>query len=156
MDNSERKGITVRIDAALHAEVSRFIRDNGMTMGEFVSLALDNELHPKYKTKEDEKMENTRTIAFQVPEELFHRIKEYLARNKMTQRQFLLGLIEDELEREQKILRKPLVGAQDAETTLTAGDTAQGEEASVEPFVAECEASVPENVSRGFVMGMAI
>lgn len=46
-------------------------------------------------------MANTRTIAVQVPEDLFQRIKDYLQRNNMTQRQFLLGLIEDELEREQ-------------------------------------------------------
>ena len=46
-------------------------------------------------------MANTRTVAFQVPEELFQRIKDYLQRNHMTQKQFLLGLIERELDREQ-------------------------------------------------------
>ena len=46
-------------------------------------------------------MGNMRTLAFQVPEELFQRIKGYLQRNNMTQRQFVLGLIETELEREQ-------------------------------------------------------
>lgn len=45
-------------------------------------------------------MENMRTVAFQVPESLFQRIKEYLQRNNMTQRQFLLGLIEAELDRD--------------------------------------------------------
>ena len=44
------------------------------------------------------------TIAeFQVPEELFQRIKDYLNRNHMTQKQFLLGLIERELDREQSV-----------------------------------------------------
>ena len=46
-------------------------------------------------------MANTRTVAFQVPEELFQRIKDYLQRNHMTQKQFLLGLIERELDRDQ-------------------------------------------------------
>lgn len=46
-------------------------------------------------------MENMRTLAFQVPEDLFNRIKDYLHRNNMTQRQFVLGLIETELDREQ-------------------------------------------------------
>ena len=46
-------------------------------------------------------MANTRTVAFQVPEEMFQRIKDYLHRNNMTQKQFLLGLIERELDREQ-------------------------------------------------------
>lgn len=45
-------------------------------------------------------MENMRTVAFQVPESLFQRIKDYLQRNNMTQRQFLLGLIEAELDRD--------------------------------------------------------
>ena len=101
MPNGEKKGITVRIDADLHAEVSQYLRDHNMTMAEFVSLALDDELHPKNQMKEGNTMANTRTIAIQVPEELFQRIKDYLQRNNMTQRQFLIGLIEDELERDQ-------------------------------------------------------
>lgn len=101
MTNSGKKGITVRIDANLHAQVSQYLRDHSMTMAELVSRALDDELHPKTQMKEGNTMANTRTIAVQVPEDLFQRIKDYLQRNNMTQRQFLLGLIEDELEREQ-------------------------------------------------------
>lgn len=101
MPNSGKKGITVRIDANLHAQVSQYLRDHSMTMAELVSRALDDELHPKTQMKEGNTMANTRTIAVQVPEDLFQRIKDYLQRNNMTQRQFLLGLIEDELEREQ-------------------------------------------------------
>ena len=100
MPNGEKKGITVRIDADLHAEVSQYLKDHGMTMAEFVTQALDDELHPKFQ-KEDMKMENTRTIAFQVPEDLFQRLKDYLRRNEITQRQLLITLIEEELEREQ-------------------------------------------------------
>lgn len=40
---------------------------------------------------------NNRTIAFQVPEELFDRLKDYLARNGLKQKDFILGLIEREL-----------------------------------------------------------
>lgn len=100
MPDGEKKGITVRIDADLHAEVSAYLRENNMTMAEFVSMALDGELHPKNEMKGNS-MANTRTIALQVPEELFMRIKEYLQRNSMTQKDFLIGLIEKELEREQ-------------------------------------------------------
>lgn len=101
MPEGSKKGITVKVDAALHAEVSEYIREHGMTMSEFVAVALDNELHPKYEQKEGNNMANTRTVAFQVPEDLFRRIKDYLNRNHMTQKQFLLGLIEQELDREQ-------------------------------------------------------
>ncbi|MDD7221973.1 MAG: hypothetical protein PUH09_06585 [Eubacteriales bacterium] len=101
MDNEqEKKGITVKIDADLHAEVRQYLEATNMTMAEFVTQALDDELHPKFQ-KEDMKMENTRTIAFQVPEDLFQRLKDYLRRNEITQRQLLVTLIEDELEREQ-------------------------------------------------------
>ena len=101
MPDGAKKGITVKVDAGLHAEVSAYIREHGMTMSEFVAVALDNELHPKISEKEGNNMANTRTVAFQVPEELFQRIKDYLHRNNMTQKQFLLGLIERELDREQ-------------------------------------------------------
>lgn len=96
----EYKGITVKIDADLHAEVRQYLEANNMTMAEFVTQALDDELHPKFQ-KEDMKMENTRTIALQVPEDLFQRLKDYLRRNEITQRQLLITLIEEELEREQ-------------------------------------------------------
>ena len=39
----------------------------------------------------------TRTIAFQVPEELFNRLKDYLAAHDLKQKEFILGLIEREL-----------------------------------------------------------
>ncbi len=97
----EKKGITVKIDADLHAEVREYIEQHGMTMAEFITLAVDNELHPKHQNKEEKNMGNMRTMAFQVPEELFQRIKGYLQRNNMSQKQFVLGLIETELDREQ-------------------------------------------------------
>ena len=52
----EKKGITVKIDAALHAEVREYLESHGMTMAEFVSQALDNELHPKFQMQEANKM----------------------------------------------------------------------------------------------------
>ena len=101
MPSDEKKGITVKIDAEPHAEVRQYLEDLSMTMAEFVTLALDDELHPKINQKEGQNMGNMRTIAFQIPEDLFQRIKEYLQRNNMTQKEFVIGLIEDELERDQ-------------------------------------------------------
>ena len=99
MPTNEKKGITVKIDAGLHAEVRQFLDSHGMTMAEFVTLALQDELHPKFN-QEDKNMGNMRTIAFQVPEELFQKIKDYLQRNNMTQKEFMLGLIENEIKRD--------------------------------------------------------
>ena len=101
MPSDGKKGITVKIDAELHAEVRQYLESHEMTMAEFVTLALDDELHPKFNQREEENMGNMRTLAFQVPEDLFQRIKDYLQRNNMTQKEFILGLIEDELNREQ-------------------------------------------------------
>ena len=88
MAADEKKGITVKIDADLHAEVRQYLEANNMTMAEFVTLALQDELHPKIQMKEDKNMEKMRTMAFQVPEDLFQRIKEYLQRNNMTQKEY--------------------------------------------------------------------
>ena len=100
MSETEKKGITVKIDADLHAQVKQYIEENGITMAEFVSKALDDELHPKTTIKEEKYMGNMRTMAFQVPEDLFNQTKDYLERHNMTQKQFVLGLIQDELDRD--------------------------------------------------------
>lgn len=100
MSEAEKKGITVKIDADLHPQVKQYIEENGITMAEFVSKALDDELHPKTTIKEEKYMGNMRTMAFQVPEDLFLQIKDYLDRHHMTQKQFVLGLIQDELDRD--------------------------------------------------------
>ena len=97
----EMKGITVKIPADLHAEVKAYLEDHGMTMGEFITQAVDNELHPKIQMTQEEPMERMRTLAFQVPDSLFQRVKAYLERNHTTQKQFVVGLIEAELEQDE-------------------------------------------------------
>ena len=96
----EKKGITVKIDADLHAEVKAYVESQGLTMAEFVSKALDDELHPKMNMNGETTMEKMRTMAFQVPEDLFQKIKDYLNRNHMTQKDFVLGLITKEIDRD--------------------------------------------------------
>ena len=111
----EKKGITVKIDAELHAEVRQFLDSHEMTMAEFVTLALQDELHPKINLQEEKTMGNMRTLAFQVPEELFQKIKDYLQRNHMTQKEFVIGLIENEIERD---LTQRAGQAEQPETTV--------------------------------------
>lgn len=95
---AEKKGITIKVDAELHAEVRQYLEENGLTMAEFVVKSLRDELHPKFT--EEKSMGNMRTLAFQVPEELFRKIKDYLQRNNLTQKEFVIGLIENEIERD--------------------------------------------------------
>ena len=53
-------------------------------------------------------MEFTKTLAFQIPEELFNRIKDHLEREKqrtgrkLSQKDFVIGLIERELEKAER------------------------------------------------------
>ena len=150
---NETKGITVKIDAELHAQVREYVESLGMTMAEFVSQALDNELHPKYQMQEEYQMAN-RTIAFQVPEELYQRIKDYLSRNNMTQKQFFLGLVEAELERdetEQERLRAETQNNRDEEIeehSESGDDPARADEQDQE------EADNDETEEHGFSLSM--
>ena len=95
---AEKRGITVKVEDELHRQVKEYIESHGMTMSDFVSQALEEMLHPKQQMGGT--MENNRTIAFQVSEELYRRIKDYLTTNHLTQKEFMIGLIEDALEQE--------------------------------------------------------
>ena len=93
-------------------------------------------------------MANTRTIAVQVPEDLFQRIKDYLQRNNMTQRQFLLGLIEDELEREQT--------ERESQSETVSGNPEQDEDPAFDNSEADSDEDEDESEDddQGFTMGM--
>lgn len=131
MPTNEKKGITVKIDAELHAEVRQYLEQHSMTMADFVTMALQDELHPKIEQKEEKSMEKMRTLAFQVPEDLFQKIKDYLHRNNMTQRQFVIGLIENEIERDlterqaQTEAQEPTEDQDEEETEELTGDAAE-------------------------------
>lgn len=154
MPSGEKKGITVKIDAELHNQIRQYLEAHDMTMAEFVAQATENELHPKNQMKEGETMANTRTIAFQVPEDLFHRIKEYLQRNNMTQRQFLIGLIEEELDREM-VEREAEAEAVDEELEEESESESDTEEAGYDqdPEAADGEDET-EDEEKGFSMSM--
>jgi hypothetical protein len=143
---NELKGITVRIDADLHAEIKKYIEENNMTMAEFITRAVEDELHPKIQ--EENKVEKMRTLAFQVPESLFQRIKGYLARTGMSQKNFVMGLIEEELDRDEEMRAAQAVseaGREDPEEAETdeitdaeyENDFAGGEEAESESEAVE-------------------
>ena len=92
--------LTVTLPDDLHAQIRRELEEQGITTGQFIEMVVT-----KYFTKGKEGVNSmaNRTIAFQVSEELYQRIKEYLNRyqevygRKLTQREFMLQLIEDAL-----------------------------------------------------------
>ena len=95
----ETKGITCRIPLALHQKITEEMRAQGITVGQFIEQII----HEHYE-KGDPTMAKTRTMAFQISEELFQRIKEYLTRyeqvygRRLTQKEFVLRLIENALD----------------------------------------------------------
>lgn len=155
MPTEEKKGITVKVDAALHAEVRQYLESHGMTMAEFVTLALQDELHPKFKMKQD--AGSMRTLAFQVSDDLFRRIKEYLQRNNMTQKEFIIGLIETEMERDMAE-RESVNEAQTDDSEQAEDDTETQENAAVDGFETDSGEDESEDESedenQGFSMGM--
>ena len=92
--------LTVTLPDELHAQIRQELEAQGITTGQFIEMVVTEYFT---KSKEGENNMATRTIAFQVSEELYQRIKEYLNRyqevygRKLTQREFMLQLIEDAL-----------------------------------------------------------
>ena len=140
MPTNDKKGVTVKIDADLHAEVRKYIEDHEMTMADFVTLALQDELHPKHNITEVKTMGNMRTLAFQVPEELFQKIKDYLQRNNMTQKEFVIGLIENEIER--NLAQRQTVSEVPTDTNEMAEEETEAQELAA---MSDCE-SVSEDM----------
>ena len=79
--------------------ITEEIRQNESTMSKFIEQIILEHYEKGAIT-----MGKTRTMAFQVSEELFQQIKDYLARyeqvyhRKLTQKEFVIGLIEQALE----------------------------------------------------------
>ncbi len=98
----ETKGVTCKIPLELHNRISEEIRASGSTMGKFIEMVI-NAFYEE-KEKGDQVMGKTRTMAIQISEELFQKIKEYLAEyervyhRRLTQKEFVIGLVEQALE----------------------------------------------------------
>ena len=96
---ADKKNLCAQIDTALHARVRQEQEASGKTLSEFVEQLITD----YYKMKENVKMTgDMRTMAIQLPEELFERLKAYLKRNNLKQKQFIIGLIEDALEQDEE------------------------------------------------------
>ena len=96
----ETKGITCKIPVELHERISEEIRETESTMSQFIEMVI----REHYEKGANKVMEKGRTLAFQVSEELFQKVKEYLDRyertyhRRLTQKEFVVGLIEQALE----------------------------------------------------------
>ena len=108
---AETKNLCAQIPLDLHAKVCEAREQAGLSTAQYITeLLLDY-----YKMKENGGNQTmadtkTRTMAFQMPEEMFQRLKKHLEREsqrtgkKVSQKQFVLDLIQkvlDEAEQEE-------------------------------------------------------
>ena len=91
---ADKRNLCAPISAELHARVREELERLGMTLGPYVEQILNEHFEGGKK----EMNGKTRTVAFQVSEELFQRIKKYLEAHKgLSQKDFIVGLVEEAL-----------------------------------------------------------
>ena len=92
------RNLCAQIPESLHSKVRERQEASGQTLGQYMTWLItkfyETEMKPMAK-------ENQRTVAFQVPEELFQQFKEYLKRQGIKQNAFFLNCIRQALEEEQ-------------------------------------------------------
>ncbi len=82
---------------------------------------------------------STRTMAFQIPEELFQRIKTHLEREtqrtgrKYTQREFVLGLIEEALNEAERQAAEEAGQTATPEASVSPCEPSESEEEALPP-----------------------
>ena len=143
----ETKGVTCKIPLELHNMISEEIRETESTMSKFIEMIITEHYEKGAVTV----MEKGRTLAFQVSEELFQRVKEYLEayekayHRRLTQKEFVVGLIEQALEEAEEEFEAARAAEYEEQTEVcreftvdedTTLDTAEG---SDEPSIDEEE-----------------
>ena len=136
----ETKGVTCKIPLDLHNRITEEIRQNESTMSKFIEQII-----LEHYAKGAITMGKTRTMAFQVSEELFQQIKDYLARyeqvyhRKLTQKEFVIGLIEQALE--------------EADEEFEAAEAAEAEDAAEDAEISDDVEEAEDDGLEGEVTG---
>ena len=93
------RNLCAQIPTSLHAKVRERQEASGQSLSQYMTWLItkfyEEEGKPTMKS-------NQRTVAFQVPEELFERFKDYLKRNGIKQNAFFLNCIQQALNAEQQ------------------------------------------------------
>lgn len=93
------KNLCAQLPVELHNKVRAEQEKSGQSLSAYMT-----EILTKYYEGGHQTMEFTRTMAFQIPEELFQRLKDHLAREskrtgkKVSQKEFVLALIQQALD----------------------------------------------------------
>jgi len=118
---NETRSLCAQIPADLHDKVRGEKERAGKTLNQYITDFLTE--YYRQREKGGKHTEIMRTLAFQITVELFQRIKARLSREsasrgeKLTQREFILELIENELSRVQaEIAAETPTGAENPHT----------------------------------------
>jgi len=101
---AERKNLCAMIPVELHQRVTEAREAAGQTNNDYITQLLIEYYEMKENGGNSTMANGNRTMAFQISEELFKRIKAHLDREsartgkRLTQRDFVLGLIEAALD----------------------------------------------------------
>ena len=144
----EMKNICGKIPVELHEKLKLEVEELGISIPKYLEMVIEEHMIRK---GEKTNMADLRTVAVQVTEDLFSRLKAVLAKNGMKQKDFLIGLIEAALEEEEAKWKAESEEAEEtegepAESEMEDPETAESEpdEESAEPEADE-EPTEPEN-----------
>ena len=132
----EMKNICGKIPVELHEKVKLEVEELGISIPKYLEMVIEEHIARK---GEKTNMADLRTVAVQVTEDLFSRLKAVLARNGMKQKDFLIGLIEEALEKEEARWK-----AESEEAEETEGESAESEMEDPEPEEPEPAESEPD------------
>ena len=124
----DTKNLCAQISLDLHQKICEEKERSGLTTAQYITNLLIEYFEMKENGGKTTMAANSRTMAFQIPEELFQRIKAHLEREsvrtgrKLTQREFVLGLIEEALNEAER-----QAGADACEAAEDDGDTQTAE-----------------------------
>ena len=135
----EMKNICGKIPVELHAKGQRVAEELGISIPKYLEMVIEEHMTRK---GERTNMADLRTVAVQVTEDLFSRLKAVLAKNGMKQKDFLIGLIEEALEKEEARWK-----AESEEAEETEGEPAEAEMEDPEPEETEPAESEPDEES---------
>lgn len=89
----KRKNLCAMIPESLHTQARTEQEKLELTLSQYVEMVLKEHFEKGGKAMDGK----TRTLAFQVSEELFGKIKEHLKKTGLSQKDFVIGLIEQAL-----------------------------------------------------------
>jgi len=145
---AEMKNICGKIPMDLHEKVREEIELTESSTQKFLQQVIEEHFN-RLEGKGEISMGAVRTVAVQVSEELFQRLKVVIGKKHMKQKDFLIGLIEDAIEKEEAKWKAESEEAE--ETEMEDPETAKSEpdEESVEPEAEEPETEALEAETDG-------